>query len=157
MIGPHADATQAMLSEYHGSNNMVNKESPLDAAKKSIYALGKVTYSLGVNTTGNNATLLIPEAAEAAKAADVAIVVVGMSPCAMDGCNEGESHDRTWSSRPFGTRDVQTDNLGLPGSQQKLLEAVYQANPKTVLVLINGGALGVDWAKDHIPAIVEAF
>ena len=46
---------------------------------------------------------------------------------------------------------------GQPGSQQTLLEAVYQANPKTVLVLINGGALGVDWAKDHIPAIVEAF
>ena len=64
-----------------------------------------------------------------------------MSPCEMDGCNEGEAHDRTWTPR------VQTDDLGLPGSQQKLLEAVVEANPRTVLVLINGGALGIDWAK----------
>ena len=66
-------------------------------------------------------------------------------------CPEGESHDRTWS---FG---VQTDSLGLPGSQQQLVEKVYEANPRTVVVLVNGGTLGVDWVKLHIPTVVEAF
>jgi beta-glucosidase len=32
-IGPHADATQAMLSNYHGDNDLVNLHSPLAAAK----------------------------------------------------------------------------------------------------------------------------
>ena len=72
-----------------------------------------------------------------------------MSPGAADA--EGESHDRTWT---FG---VQTDSLGLPGAQQQLVEQVYQANQRTIVVLINGGALGVDWIKEHAPAVLEAF
>ena len=33
-VGPHADATQAMLSNYHGDNELVNDHSPLAAAQK---------------------------------------------------------------------------------------------------------------------------
>lgn len=32
---------------------------------------------------------------------------------------------------------------------------VFAANPKTVLVMINGGMLSISWAKDHVPAILE--
>jgi beta-glucosidase len=38
-----------------------------------------------------------------------------------------------------------------------LLEAVYAANPKTVLVLMNAGPLAVTWANDHLPAILDAW
>jgi beta-glucosidase len=48
-------------------------------------------------------------------------------------------------------------DLNLPGAQQQLLEAVYGANPKTVLVLMNAGPLGIGWAHDHLPAILEAW
>lgn len=48
-------------------------------------------------------------------------------------------------------------DLNLPGAQQQLLEAVYGANPKTVLVLMNAGPLAVGWAQDHLPAILEAW
>jgi len=47
--------------------------------------------------------------------------------------------------------------LNLPGAQEQLLEAVYAANPKTVLVLMNAGPLAVGWAHDHLPAILEAW
>jgi beta-glucosidase len=48
-------------------------------------------------------------------------------------------------------------NLDLPGAQEQLLEAVYAANPKTVLVLENAGPLAVTWAHDHLPAILSAW
>jgi beta-glucosidase len=48
-------------------------------------------------------------------------------------------------------------NLDLPGAQEQLLEAVYAANPKTVLVLENAGPIAVTWAHDHLPAILEAW
>jgi beta-glucosidase len=31
------------------------------------------------------------------------------------------------------------------------------AQPRTVLVLINGGMLSISWAKEHVPAILEAY
>jgi beta-glucosidase len=37
------------------------------------------------------------------------------------------------------------------------MEAVYAANPKTVLVLMNAGPLAVTWANDHLPAILDAW
>ena len=37
------------------------------------------------------------------------------------------------------------------------MEAVYAANPKTVLALMNAGPLAVTWANDHLPAILDAW
>lgn len=48
-------------------------------------------------------------------------------------------------------------DIGLPGVQQELLEAVYEVNPNIVLVLNNGRPLTINWAAEHIPAIVEAW
>lgn len=45
-IGPHANSTQSLLSNYHGSNQLVNSHSPLLAA---IAAGLTVTYSKGCN------------------------------------------------------------------------------------------------------------
>ena len=38
-----------------------------------------------------------------------------------------------------------------------LVEAIAAAQPNYVVVLINGGALGVDWIAKNSPAVVEAF
>jgi beta-glucosidase len=48
-------------------------------------------------------------------------------------------------------------DLGLPAPQQELLEQVCALNKPTVLILMNGSALGVAWADEHVPAIVEAW
>src|SRR5437660_12191210 len=47
--------------------------------------------------------------------------------------------------------------LGLPGVQQQLLEAVHATGTAVVLILMNGRPLTVQWAADHVPAIVEAW
>jgi beta-glucosidase len=48
-------------------------------------------------------------------------------------------------------------DLGLPAPQQDLLEAVVATGKPVVLVLLNGSALGVAWAAERVPAIVEAW
>ena len=78
------------------------------------------------------------EAVNAAKKADIAIVVVGT-----DETVEKEGVDRS--------------DLKLPGDQRDLIEAVLKANPKTIVVMQNGGPLSINWVNDHVPAIIETF
>jgi beta-glucosidase len=48
-------------------------------------------------------------------------------------------------------------SLDLPAPQQKLLERLVATGKPTVLVLMNGSALALNWADEHVPAIVEAW
>jgi beta-glucosidase len=80
----------------------------------------------------------IAQAVATAKQADAVVLALGERPGI-----SGEGHDRS--------------TLDLPGNQEALLEAVYAANPRAVLVLENGRPLTVTWAKEHVPAILEAW
>ena len=73
-----------------------------------------------------------------AKDADVVILALGE----WQGIS-GEGFDRS--------------NLDLPGNQELLLENVAATGKPIVLVLENGRPLTIGWAKEHIPAIVEAW
>src|SRR2546428_391486 len=45
----------------------------------------------------------------------------------------------------------------MPAAQERLLERIVAVGKPTVLVLLNGSALAVSWAQQHVPAIVEAW
>lgn len=121
-IGPHANATDALLSNYHGENRLVYKHSPLAAA----LARGlDVTYAQGCNicdtptpnnfpcTTLHYNTSGIADAAAAAAAADVAVLFVGS-----DQTTEAENFDR--------------QSITLAGVQELLLKAILASNPNTI-------------------------
>lgn len=48
-------------------------------------------------------------------------------------------------------------SLDLPAPQQKLLERLHATGKPVVLVMMNGSAMGVNWADKNLPAIVEAW
>ncbi len=48
-------------------------------------------------------------------------------------------------------------DLGIPRPQEDLMKAVFAAGKPTVLVLLNGSAVAINWAAEHVPAIVEAW
>ena len=48
-------------------------------------------------------------------------------------------------------------SLDLPKPEEDLLEAVASTGKPLVVVLMNGSALGVNWAKEHANAILEAW
>jgi beta-glucosidase len=81
----------------------------------------------------------LQEAVEAARAADVAVVVVGL--------------DAEWESEGY---DRQTMDLPSGGSQDRLVEAVVKANPRTVVVNQSGSPVTMPWA-DRVPAVLQAW
>ena len=56
-----------------------------------------------------------------------------------------------------GFRGGDRTSLDLPEPQEALLERIVSLGKPTVLVLLNGSALAVNWAQEHVPAIVEAW
>ncbi len=81
---------------------------------------------------------------EAAKKSDVAILVVG----------ENESSNREgWAENHLGDRD----SLDLLGAQNDLVKAVVETGTPTVVLLINGRPLSINYIAQHAPAILEGF
>jgi beta-glucosidase len=48
-------------------------------------------------------------------------------------------------------------HLGLPGRQQKLLEAIANTGKPVILILFSGRPLTVPWAFEHVPAVIAAW
>ncbi|HYW70898.1 MAG TPA: glycoside hydrolase family 3 C-terminal domain-containing protein [Pyrinomonadaceae bacterium] len=88
------------------------------------------------------------EAVKIAKQADAVVMVLGLSSQL-----EGEE----MSVKEAGFMGGDRTDIGLPVRQQKLLEAVAATGKPVVLVLLNGSALAVPWANEHVPAIIEAW
>ncbi|MBV9157393.1 MAG: glycoside hydrolase family 3 C-terminal domain-containing protein, partial [Acidobacteriaceae bacterium] len=89
-----------------------------------------------------------PDAIAAAKNADVVIAVLGIS-------SELEGEEMQVSEPGFKGGD--RTSLDLPKPEEDLLEALVATGKPVVLVLTNGSALGVNWAKDHANAVLEAW
>jgi beta-glucosidase len=87
-------------------------------------------------------------AVDAAKKADLVVFVGGLTANV-----EGEEMRVEAPGFSGGDRT----SLDLPKPQEELLEAVQAAGKPVVLVLLNGSALGINWADAHVPAIVEAW
>jgi beta-glucosidase len=90
----------------------------------------------------------IDEAVNAARQADVCVMVLGISAAL-----EGE--EMTVSTEGFRGGD-RTD-ISLPKGQEALLKAVSATGKPLIVVLLSGSALAVNWANDHAPAILEAW
>jgi beta-glucosidase len=88
------------------------------------------------------------DAIAAAKDADLVIFAAGLSQRV-----EGEEMRVETPGFSGGDRT----SIDLPPVQQKVLEKVSAIGKPVVLVLINGSALGVNWADKNVPAIIEAW
>ena len=89
-----------------------------------------------------------PAAVAAAKDADLVVAVVGIT-------SELEGEEMQVSEPGFKGGD--RTSLDLPKPERELLEAVAATGKPLVVVLTNGSALGVNWAKEHANAILDAF
>lgn len=89
-------------------------------------------------------TASVKAAADLAKKADVAIVVVGE--------NEGSNRE-AWAENHLGDRD----SLDLLGEQENLVKSVVATGVPTVVFLINGRPLSINYIAEKVPAIVEGW
>jgi beta-glucosidase len=89
-----------------------------------------------------------PAAIDAAKAADVVVAVVGIT-------SELEGEEMQVSEEGFKGGD--RTSIDLPKPEQALLEGLAATGKPLVVVLTNGSALAVNWAKAHANAILDAW
>jgi beta-glucosidase len=145
VIGPNA----AVARTGGGGSSLVRPKvaiAPLDGIKERAGGGVDVNYTLGVGMeredpaqdTPEVRAKLLKEAADAAAKADVAVVVVGRSSKL-----EGEGFD------------VKT--MDLPAGQDELIEAVEQANPRTIVVLNTGDPVTVTKWIDRTPALLDMW
>jgi beta-glucosidase len=129
LIGPRAQAREASTGG-EGSSKVVPLYTitPIQGLRNVLTALG----STATVTYDDGADP--PAAAALAASSDIAIVMVG------DTLTEGA--DRS--------------NLSLPGNQDALVSAVATANPRTIVVLKNGGPVLMPWI-DQVRAVLEAW
>jgi beta-glucosidase len=101
-------------------------------------AFAVITLSLGYGAPMAEPDELLAEAEDAARAADVAIVVVGTTDEV-----ESEGFDRT--------------TLALPGRQDELVRRVAAVNPRTIVVVNAGSPVELPWADDVAAVLLAWF
>jgi beta-glucosidase len=169
VIGPSADSVRLLQGDYHYPAHLEimygeikdGDLSPRPAGagiNLGLHFIPTVTVLEGIRAAVSPATAVhaargcdivdasidgFAAAVAAAQQAEVAIVVVGERSGLVEGCTSGESVDRA--------------DLGLPGVQQQLVEAIVATGTPVVVVLINGRPLALPWIAEHVPAIVEAW
>ena len=89
-----------------------------------------------------------PEAIQSAKNADFVVAVLGIT-------SELEGEEMPINEEGFKGGD--RTNIDLPKPEEDLLKAVTATSKPVVLVLANGSALAVNWAKEHVNAILESW
>lgn len=125
--------------QYFNFTNPSNVQIPALETQGPLYVC---TTTSSVNDKASDA--MIQRAVDVAKRADVVIFIGGTNyEKPSDHATGTESHDR-WL-------------LTLPGNQEEVLKAVYEANKNTVLVLVSGSSLDIRWEKENLPAIMEAW
>jgi beta-glucosidase len=156
VIGANADAQFA----HGGGSSRIKAPYEITVLQGISNRLGgnvKLVYAQGYNPpagSGNvdfrpdaeptNAPLdvsnLVAEAVAAAKSADAVIYVGGLN------------HHGGYDTEGADRKDIQ-----LPGEQDELIQKIVQANPKTIVVLMGGGAVEMDAWLAQVPAVLYAW
>lgn len=78
------------------------------------------------------------EAGKAASQCDAVVAVLGI-----DKSIEREGQDRY--------------SLELPVDQREFIQEIYKINPRTVVVLVAGSSLAINWIDENIPAVLDVW
>jgi beta-glucosidase len=137
VIGPLADNALDPLGPWHTQGQPGDVITVLAGLRASAPAGTQIVYAPGSGIE-DTSTAGFADAVAAARRANVVILVLG------------ERHDMSGEA-------ASRSALGLPGVQQQLLEAIHATGSPVVLVLMNGRPLILEWAAEHIPAILETW
>ncbi|HEY9328990.1 MAG TPA: glycoside hydrolase family 3 C-terminal domain-containing protein [Streptomyces sp.] len=119
---------------HHARAELVAGEEVEVVARRSLAPDSGVATVLAAAPPAGDAASVLDEAVAAARAADVAVVVVGTTEE-----SESEGRDR--------------ESLALPDGQDALVRAVARANPRTVVVVNSGGPVALPWHA-RVPALL---
>jgi beta-glucosidase len=143
---------EAMRVEKTSSGGAAFRTRFNDAGPHAIrveYAHAAPMFGAGVHLKWEpEASVLRDQAVAAARQADAVVAFMGLSPSL-----EGEEMPVQLQGFSGGDRTA----IALPALQEELLQAVAATGKPLIVVLMNGSALAVPWAKEHAAAILEAW
>ncbi|MEO8094332.1 MAG: glycoside hydrolase family 3 C-terminal domain-containing protein, partial [Pseudolysinimonas sp.] len=129
----------ARTPRFQGAGSSQVNPTRIDSALDAISAIAPVEFAPGYSFDRHaEAGQLIAEAVGVARRSETVLLFVGLP--ARD---ESEGYDRA--------------HLDLPESHTRLIAAVAAANPRTVVILTNGGVVSLEPWHDSVPAILEAW
>ena len=133
VVGLYAD--RVFLDWYSGTPPYT--VSPLEGIRAK--AGEKIAVSYSPDNTNDAAV-------EFARAADVAIVIVGNHPT----CNAG------WAKTVLPSDGKEAvDRKSITLEHEELIKQVYKANPRTIVVLVSSFPYAINWTQENIPAILH--
>jgi len=139
LIGPLADDAGQMLGSWSAkgeAKDVVTLRSALTSQVEA--AQGHVLYAQGTGIlTASDAGFA--DAVAAARKSDIVVLALG--------------EDARWMTGEAASRA----HLDLPDNQQALLEAITATGKPVVLVVFSGHPLVLNWAAQHVPAILAAW
>ena len=151
LIGPNANNRRALVGNYEGTASRYwtlseGIQEYVGEEVRVLYSEGCHLYKDRIQSLGAAGDRL-SEAKGVCDLSDVVIVCLGL-----DAGLEGEEGD---AGNQYGSGDKK--DLKLPGMQEELIKIAYASGKPVVLVLMAGSALAVDWAQEHVPAILQCW
>ena len=151
VIGPNADNRRALVGNYEGTAS--HYYTLLEGIQEYVGEDIRVLASEGCHLYADAISNLSKghdrdsEVKGVCDASDVVIMCLGL-----DSGLEGEEGDQ---GNQFASGDK--PNLNLPGRQQEILQIACESGKPVILVLLSGSALSVNWANEHVPAILQGW
>ena len=151
VIGPNADSREALVGNYPGTSSRYI--TVLEGIQDKVGHNGRVLYSEGSHLFKDRVENLawendrVAEAVIVAKHSDVVVLCVGLNETL-----EGEEGD-TGNSYASGDKD----DLLLPESQRKLMEAVFAVGKPVVVCLMAGSAIDLSEAQEKAAAVLQLW
>ena len=151
VIGPNANNRKALVGNYEGTASRYWTIS--EGIQEYVGNDVRVMFSEGCHLYHDKVEGLaekhdrLAEVKGVCRCSDVVVVCMGL-----DASLEGEQGD---ANNEYGSGDK--PNLNLPGLQEEILETVYASGKPTILILLSGSALAVNWADEHVPAILQGW
>ncbi len=151
IIGPNANNRKALVGNYEGtaSRYITIAEGIQDYVKEDVRILfseGCHLYKEKMSGLGSGSDR-IAEVKGVCELSDLVVVCLGL-----DSGLEGEEGDQ---GNQYASGDK--PNLKLPGIQEEVLKVVVESKKPCILVLLSGSALAINYAQEHVPAILQAW
>lgn len=151
VVGPNADSRSALIGNYHGTSSRYI--TVLEGIQDEVGDEVRVLYSEGCHLEKDRVEGLawsqdrISEAVITAEHSDVVVICVGL-----DETLEGEEGDAGNSDASGDKRD-----LHLPRVQEELIEKVTAVGKPTIVILMAGSAIDLNYAEEHCNGILMAW
>jgi beta-glucosidase len=151
VIGPNANNRRALVGNYEGTSSRY--VTILEGIQDYLGEDTRVLYSEGCHLFKDKIESLaeandrLAEVKAVCQNSDVVIACMGL-----DSGLEGEEGDQ---GNHYASGDK--PDLKLPGLQEDVIKAIYESGKPVVLVLLSGSAVAINWAQEHIPAIIQGW